>query len=246
VFLNERGIYLPRLESDKAIAALANTARVVIDTIHTGGLLTQDTLARSCNTCPLQVMPERLARVSSTQVFADQSVRNIADFTGGVSTTSGSSRELLAKIDRSSRFEYLLGYVPANAAWDGKYRRITVKVNRPGLRVLYRHGYDASPSLAPIDRRDVLTNTRIAAAADSLEPIGDLKVSAVAEYAKGAAEVVVSITVAVGRVKFTDADGRHKASIQITTYCGDARQSIVGESWQVVDLNLSDATISGS
>ena len=38
---------------------------------------------------------------------------------------------------------YLLGYHSSNAARDGKFRRITVRINRPGLKLEYRKGYYA-------------------------------------------------------------------------------------------------------
>jgi hypothetical protein len=38
---------------------------------------------------------------------------------------------------------YLLGYHSTNLARDGRYRRITVKVNLPGLKIDYRRGYYA-------------------------------------------------------------------------------------------------------
>jgi hypothetical protein len=41
----------------------------------------------------------------------------------------------------------MLGYVPKNTARDGKYRRVTVKLNQPRglppLKALYRQGYYA-------------------------------------------------------------------------------------------------------
>ena len=36
---------------------------------------------------------------------------------------------------------YVLGYQPANTAFDGKYRKIEIRVKRPGLRVRARQGY---------------------------------------------------------------------------------------------------------
>jgi hypothetical protein len=44
-----------------------------------------------------------------------------------------------------SRVTYVLGYYPSHGNWDGSFRRITVKVNRPGVDVRHRHGYSASP-----------------------------------------------------------------------------------------------------
>ena len=38
---------------------------------------------------------------------------------------------------------YVLGYQSSNPARDGRYRRITVSVNRPGLKLDYRRGYYA-------------------------------------------------------------------------------------------------------
>jgi Ca-activated chloride channel family protein len=53
-----------------------------------------------------------------------------------------------ATLSREIRNQYLLGYYPANGAEDGKYRRVRVKVDLPGvapnLRVYYRQGYYAA------------------------------------------------------------------------------------------------------
>jgi VWFA-related protein len=242
IFVNEGGIFLPRLEDDRSLAAFASDARVTINTIRTGGLMTMSPLVQKCPTCPLEVDVNNLGRVSPMQMSANQTVRNIAELSGGVSTAYGSVDKLLDDIDRASRFEYLLGYVPANAAWDGRYRRITVKVNRKDARVLYRHGYYASESFTPANRKDFLTYTRIAAAGGSALPVTELGVSAAAEYAKADREVVLKVTLKVDGVQFTIVDGRHKGSIQIATFCGTAAEAVVGESWQTIDLNLSEET----
>jgi VWFA-related protein len=39
---------------------------------------------------------------------------------------------------------YTLGYYPENKTWDGKFRRITVKAARPGIKLHYRVGYFAT------------------------------------------------------------------------------------------------------
>ena len=50
------------------------------------------------------------------------------------------------RIDEDSRMHYLLTYSPSNSAFDGKFRTIQVKVNRPGTQVFSRKGYRAVPS----------------------------------------------------------------------------------------------------
>ena len=44
------------------------------------------------------------------------------------------------------RSQYSLGYTPTNRAHDGKFRKIEIKVKRPGLRVQARRGYYAPSS----------------------------------------------------------------------------------------------------
>jgi VWFA-related protein len=50
------------------------------------------------------------------------------------------------RIDEDNRFHYLLTYSPRKAEFDGKYRRIQVKVRRPGTQVFARKGYRALPA----------------------------------------------------------------------------------------------------
>ena len=58
------------------------------------------------------------------------------------------------RIDEDNQFHYLLTYSPKNAAFDGKFRAIRVKVARPGVQVFARKGYRAvaSPASA-LDRQ---------------------------------------------------------------------------------------------
>ncbi|MGH9788204.1 MAG: VWA domain-containing protein [Candidatus Acidiferrales bacterium] len=44
---------------------------------------------------------------------------------------------------------YSLAYYPEDKKWDGKFRRIEVKLNRAGLQVRYRRGYYATDTVAP-------------------------------------------------------------------------------------------------
>jgi hypothetical protein len=44
-----------------------------------------------------------------------------------------------------SRLNYLLSYYPADTEWNGKFHKIKVKVDRPGVRLQYRDGYAAVP-----------------------------------------------------------------------------------------------------
>ena len=240
VFVTETGLFLPRLENDYSIAALASDARVVLDTLQAGGLITMDAVVRDPRTGITRIDPARLGRVSTDQLNAGQTLRNLAAMTGGTASVYAPTDKALAKIDVASRFEYLLGYVPTNNVWDGRFRRISVTVNRKDVRVLYRHGYYARDNAVPLDRRAFLTYNRIAAAANIIEPLHDLNITATAEHASGSPDLLVHVTLREDRIKFENTDGHHKASVQVAYFAGTAKQAVIGQDWQVVDLELTD------
>jgi len=55
-----------------------------------------------------------------------------------------------------SRFTYELAYSPDHGKWKGEWRRIQVKVDRPGVTVLARSGYFALPDPQPLPVKDRL------------------------------------------------------------------------------------------
>ena len=64
--------------------------------------------------------------------------------TGGVLFDSTNNlRQGFERIDVDLRNYYLLGYTPGNDTYDGRFRKIDVRVNRPGVVVSSRRGYFA-------------------------------------------------------------------------------------------------------
>lgn len=75
--------------------------------------------------------------------------RDLAALTGGVSLVD--TNDALAGIDRAvadASTHYVLSYEPETPARGSEYRRVDVRVNRPGVRVLARRGYRA-PGMTP-------------------------------------------------------------------------------------------------
>lgn len=60
--------------------------------------------------------------------------------------------EALGEIARDTSSYYVIGYGPSNAVMDGSFRKITVRVTRPGLKVRARRGYLATPAGAAATR----------------------------------------------------------------------------------------------
>ena len=74
---------------------------------------------------------------------------SLARDTGGFTVAKTNDLETgIVRIGRESRSYYLLGYSPGNVPRDGRFRRIEVRVRRPGAIVRARRGYFA-PSDAP-------------------------------------------------------------------------------------------------
>lgn len=73
-------------------------------------------------------------------------LERIAATTGGLALFPHSQDELddfYSRILREIRAQYQLGYVSSNPTTDGRWRRVEVKVTRPGLKVRARGGYFA-------------------------------------------------------------------------------------------------------
>jgi VWFA-related protein len=83
-------------------------------------------------------------RFESRQAFQHMDLDNMADATGGRAyyNTNGLKQVIASIINNGSNY-YTLAYATDNTRWEGQFRRIKVKVDRPGLRVQHRQGYYA-------------------------------------------------------------------------------------------------------
>lgn len=224
IFVTEFGMQLPRLEDDVSIAAVANDARVVIDAIQTGGL------------------PQTAVGALPTfgQRFAIASLRQVAELTGGQSSVYSYARDAVDTIAASTRSGYLLGYAPTNTNFDGRYRRIAIKVNRPNATVLYRHGYFGRDQMTAFDGRQAMTYERIAAATNIPGGVRDIKVSfnATEIRDRGGQALGLEIKIDPSRLNWTTSSADKLSEIDIAVFCGDDNQDVVGEFWQRANLRL--------
>ena len=82
--------------------------------------------------------------------LGQDSLRVLSDETGGfaVVNTNDISGAFQRLVEENSSY-YVLGYYPANERRDGRFRKIEVRVNKPGLTVRARRGYVAPRGRAP-------------------------------------------------------------------------------------------------
>jgi VWFA-related protein len=78
------------------------------------------------------------------RMVSRSTMNDLAERTGGRAyyNTNNIEGAVRRSMEDGSTY-YTLGYYPENKVWDGKFRRITVKAARPGIKLHYRAGYFA-------------------------------------------------------------------------------------------------------
>lgn len=221
IFLSEDGLQIGRPDHHDSLAAVAADARVTLSPIRTGGLPAGTWAA-------------------SDPFFASDN-RPVATMTGGVATSFELAAKGLDRIDRATRFQYLVGYYPANPEWDGGFRRVEVRLSseRSDLRILHRGGYYANDELVPYDRREFLSHAWMISAAAYPDRITDMRVGVGASPA-GAGRLAIEVSVNPEQVRFTEAGGRWSAHFEVAVFVAGDDERPVGEVWRTADLSFSD------
>jgi VWFA-related protein len=85
-----------------------------------------------------------ISNASTSTMNSHSTMNTIADQTGGKAfyNTNDLNNAIRDGMEDGSTY-YTLGYYPENKNWDSRFRRISVKVNRPGVKLHYRQGFYA-------------------------------------------------------------------------------------------------------
>jgi VWFA-related protein len=165
---------------------------------------------------PSRMAPERvlqikemMARAARDRLKTEQyvGVETMADDTGGLALRGTNDLAPgLARISAESRSYYLLGYLPTKAVRDGQFRRIEVKVTRPGLTVRSRKGYEATrpASGRSAPAREAGTDVPLRLATYTLEPVGGAKT-----------RVLAALEVDVAGLASEERDGRRAGRLEL-------------------------------
>ena len=162
-------------------AQRANVNIYSVDPSGLGGMENAMHLALARGSVFGNVPPQERMQVASRQstLHADM-LRVVADNTGGRAFVNLNDFDAaIAQIFRENGSYYLLGYRSTNLKRNGGFRRLEVKVNRPGVEVRARRGYYARD--ADDDRRDAAKPPELDLALAGLLPKGDvaMQVSAI-------------------------------------------------------------------
>jgi VWFA-related protein len=212
-------------------------ANVTVNVFNPAGLQTYGPTAAD------RSLTEAQGRIAARRQQVDE-LRALAENTGGRTFVDTNAPEAhVPAVFEQSRSYYLLGFQSANKKQDGRFRRVRVQVNRPGVTVRTRSGYFAPrPSDA---RRSPDLPRSIDAALGSGVPVQDvpIRIQVAAFAVPGVREAAVTVTsgltasaegwsVAVGPVELVtavfDGDlrprGRFQQTIRLPAPSGAARQ----------------------
>jgi VWFA-related protein len=207
VFVTASGVGLPRTEDDKDISTRAADARVVIDTVQTGGATGVQTHEHLDATLSSSVTMDK---------FVGVTLERFAEDTGGTSSLFSYAAKGFDAINTSTKFGYLIGYTPTNTNLDATYRNIQVKVNKSGARLEYRHGYFSTPRPA-LNGTEVRTYTAVLLTASTGSRNFEMSAS-VNDITGPPRAIDVKMNVDGGRLGFMNRNGRLSAPLTVVVF----------------------------
>jgi len=160
-----RGAFTP--DPFAGVASLADEFRETVDLlarsqvavypIDARGLMGNPTLSAMQSGSTMNRKPNGFAN-ANTKFFQQTSeehgtMEQMAQATGGKAfvNTNGLKEAVEKAIEAGSNY-YTIAYTPTNRKWNGDYRKIQVKLDRPGVTLAYRRGYFADDPNAPVQK----------------------------------------------------------------------------------------------
>ena len=234
----------------RKIADAATRSGVVLYALDTRGLVSEPPGGQASFQGPaVLTAPGMRTDLQTRSVEAlRQGMNALAVDTGGFLVKNSNDLDQgLGRILRDNETYYLLAYEPVNAARDGAFRKIQVRLRgRAELKVRTRSGY-----FAPDDRQAAARGQDPAArrereigqALGSLYPLPDLPLALSADFISlppQGSQAVLKIHVGLGNVPFEHKEERYRASLEIAGAVYDEGGKLVGEvAGEKAELNLT-------
>ena len=184
---------------------------------------------------------------------SQQSLRVLAEETGGFAAVNRNDLSgAFARIVRENSTYYVLGYYPSNERRDGRFRRLEVRVTRPGLQVRARRGYVAPRGRAPEAKPAVATaeggqlSPAARSALNSPIPIGGIPLSLFAAPYKGTApnaSVALALEMRADDFMFAERNGTFNNRVEVVFSSVDTAGTVRAGSRHVLTLELKPDTL---
>jgi len=186
----------------------------------------------------------------------------VADETGGATSNSNDYQSTLADITDSTLHAYTLSFIPPRPQKDGHYHTVTIKLDRPGLHLNYRPGYnDEQPlprdavlnqlmiqgpmRLGAISASQVLFDLQVQPASSSAQPAKTPVSSPALPHTKGA-PYDTTFTFDPTQIALTETpDGTRTANIELDLGAFDFYGKLVATRSQTFKITVTPAQYNG-
>jgi len=173
--------------------------------------------------------------------FASQEVMSTlsVDTGGKAFFDSNDFAPAFAQVERDTSAYYAIGFHSTNPARDGRYRKLTIKLNRPGMKLEYRPGYYAPADFKHSGNEDRERELDEQLASDL--PATDMAVYMDAMYFRldeNRFFVPVSLIVPGSQIPFVKGGDKDKATLDIIGSVIDEFKRPIGHARETVKLNL--------
>jgi VWFA-related protein len=227
-----------------AAATRANVSFYAVDPRGLGGLSSE-----SMELTALPADPSIISPIALNQELrmAQDSLRTISSETGGFAAVNRNDfRETFARIVEENSSYYVLGYYSKDTRRDGRFRRVEVKVTRPGLQVRARRGYTAPKGRAPSNKPvNADTSRELHAALESPVPISGVGITLFAAPLKGSgnkASIALALELDGTKLRFTEKDGVFADDVEVAVVAVDDRAEVRDGGRDLLNLRLRPQT----
>jgi VWFA-related protein len=181
--------------------------------------------------------------------ISQDSLRTLSEETGGFAAVNRNDFDgAFERVVTENSTYYMLGYYPANDRRDGRFRKIEVRVKRPGLQVRSRKGYVAPRGRAPAPSKASDTPTASAALRDAMNsplPMSAVGMSVFAAPFKGAAPnatIAIAVEIAAGEFKYVEKNGLLANDLEVGFVAVDTKGKLHSGDRSTVNLALKPET----
>ena len=168
----------------------------------------------------------------------------LASDTGGRAfLDSNDFSQVFKGVQQDTSAYYLLGFHSTNPAKDGRYRRISVKVNTPGVKVEYRRGYYAPADYGHSTKEDKELQLEQELASEL--PTTDLPLYLGDAYFRLEANkfyIPISLVVPGSEIPFTRSSDRDKATLDVIGVVLDSEHHPVNRIRDTVKLAVDSSS----
>jgi len=169
---------------------------------------------------------QSMIKALNSNFTTQETLVTLASDTGGKAfLDSNDFSQVFNGVQQDTSTYYLLGYHSSNPARDGRFRRITVKVNVPGVKIDYRRGYYAPADYQHSNKEDKELQLQEQLASEL--PATDLPLYMSTAYFRIDPKkyyVEVSLVVPGSEIPFTRASDRDKANLDVIGVVLDPEQ----------------------